>query len=154
MTDDNKDRRDNRRRAEDAMAFQLMTETRQMVKEIEQVMEAKLDSMTSELHMHRRQSEDRHEEISKRIEAISQSTVNALAEQSRLIKELTKTVHHAFPNGDAEAHCAAHEDWIKKKKDDDEFWLDIKKKAVGSVVTAVLLWVGIVLWTAFVQGPK
>jgi hypothetical protein len=43
---------------------------------------------------------------------------------------------------------------IKKTEKEEEFWLDVKKKAVGTVVTAVVLWAGIILWGAVVAGPK
>lgn len=154
MSEEYVEKRNLQRRAEDIMSFQLMQETRQMVKEIEQAMEAKFDALTNEIHVHRQQSEHRHEEMARRLEQISNSTVNALSEQSRLVKGLTETVNHAFPDGDVEKHRIAHEKWIKKAEKDEEFWLDVKKKAVGSVVTALVLWAGIVLWTAFVQGPK
>ena len=152
--DQSRERRDYLRRAADAEAFQLMQETRTMVKEIEQVMEAKFDALSSEINAHRIKAEQLHAETSRRFEHVSASTVNALSEQSKLIRALTETINKAFPDGDPEKHRLAHEEWIEKDKKDEEFWLDVKKKAVGSVVTAVVLWIGIVLWTAFVQGPK
>ncbi len=154
MNDESVERRDQRRRAEDAMAFQLMQETRQMVKEIEEAMDAKFDSLTSELHTHRIQSEQRHGEIAHRIDQISQSTIAAITEHGRLIKELNASLRDAFPGGDPEQHRIAHESWIKKSEKEEEFWLDVKKKAVGSIVTGLIVWVGFALWTAFLQGPK
>lgn len=137
------DRRDSKRRADDALTFQLMQETRTMVKEIEEAMDAKFDSLTSEIHTQ-----------SKRIEQISASTIALITEQSRLIKEMSAKVSAGFPGGDADSHRHAHEQWIAKNRKEEEFWLDIKKKAVGSAVTAIILWVGFVLWNAFLQGPK
>lgn len=142
MTEE-QDRRDPKRRADDALTFQLMQETRTMVKEIEEAMEAKFELLTTEIHTQ-----------SKRVEQISASTLAMLTEQSRLIKELSSKINSGFPSGDLEAHRHSHEAWEDKRKRDEDFWLDIKKKAVGSAITAVVLWVGFVLWNAFLQGPK
>ena len=154
MTDELIDRRDNKRRAEDAMAFQLMTETRQMVKEIEEAMEAKFDAISTELHQHRQSSAKDRSELANRLEHMSTSTINALHEQSVLIKEIQKTLHSAFADGDPEKHRQKHEAWEEEQKANKEFWLDVKKKAVGSIVTGVIIWAGIVLWSAFLNGPK
>lgn len=58
----------------------------------------------------------------------------------------------AFPGGDAEAHCRAHEAWIKKVNAQTETWNDIKRKGLmwtlgtGLTAGASLLVVGFVQW--------
>lgn len=147
-------RRNLQRRAEDAAAFQLMQDTKIMVKELEGVMEAKFDSFSSELFQQRQQSQDRHDVIAQRIDHLSTSTINALQEQSKLIKELQGHLREAFVNGDFREHREEHQIWNDKQKADKEFWLDIKKKAYSTVITGILVWAGVVLWAAFVNGPK
>jgi hypothetical protein len=80
--------------------------------------------------------------------------MNLLNANNATTREIHELFNAAFPNGNAEEHRRAHEAWIKKTEKEEEFWLDVKKKAVGAVVTAVVLWVGVVLWGAVVAGPK
>ena len=99
------------------------------------------------------ESEKRHEELGKRFDAMQQSTSHLLFENNKTTSEIHKLFKAAFPEGDAQAHRKAHEDWIAKSEAERKFWLSIKEKAVASIITGAVLWAGIVLWAAFVKGP-
>lgn len=138
----------------DVAAFQLMQETRQMVREQEALMDAKFDAVSVELEQQRRASEARHKDLADRIDHMSDSTIKALENQNLAVRELKKMIQDAFINGNPHEHRREHEEWHEQKEADKEFWLDIKKKAVGAIVTGIVVWAGLALWTAFLQGPK
>lgn len=114
---------------------------------------ARYDALQVEIVQTQDLSQKRHEELVKRMDAMSQSTVAVVTKQNQTLAEIHALFKKAFPDGDAEAHRKAHEHWIEKDKKEQEFWLDIKKKVVGWAVTAAMAWGGIVLWAAFVRGP-
>ena len=150
MTWDGTERRNNL----DIASFQLMQETREMVKEQEALMDAKFGEVSVELEQQRKASEQRHHDLAARIDHMSNSTIKALESQNHVICEIKKMIQDAFVNGDPREHRLEHEEWHEKKEADREFWLDIKKKAVGAIVTGVIVWAGLALWTAFLNGPK
>lgn len=88
-----------------------------------------------------------------RVEKLSESTLTVIEKQNALIKELKDAFVKAFPEGDAESHRKAHEEWIEKDRADKEFWIKLKQNTINWVVIAILSWVGLVLWGAFIQGP-
>ena len=143
----------NERRGIDGITLKLMAEVRAAMEKHEkdeQVVFTEIKEMIKEKD---EASEQRHRDLGARFDAMQQSTSALLFENNRTTSEIHKLFKAAFPDGDAESHRKAHEHWIEKDKQDKEFWLDIKKKAVGAAVTAVLLWAGIALWTAFLKGP-
>lgn len=143
-----------RRKQADFIFLELMVETRKMMEDHERREESTFQALRDELLHTRSESERRHEELTKRFDSMSQSTLSLINANNATTTEIHKLFKLAFPEGDAEAHRRAHEAWIAKSAKEEEFWLDIKKKAVGAVVTAVVLWVGVVLWGAIVAGPK
>ena len=60
----------------------------------------------------------------------------------------------AFPNGDAVLHRVAHETQICASKERHQFWSKIKFTLVALLLSGAAVWVGIVLWKAFLIGPK
>ncbi len=60
----------------------------------------------------------------------------------------------AFPNGDATLHRVAHENQICIAKERRLFWGRIKFTFVALALTAVTGWIAIVVWKAFLLGPK
>lgn len=60
----------------------------------------------------------------------------------------------AFPSGDAIQHRLAHEAQIEATREKKEFWGKIKFTLVALVLTATTGWIGIVIWKAFLIGPK
>lgn len=143
-----------RRKQADYIFLELMVETKKMMEDHERREESTFQVLRDELLHTRSESERRHEELTKRFDSMSQSTLSLINANNATTQEIHKLFKLAFPEGDAEAHRRAHEAWIAKATKEEEFWLDIKKKAVGAVVTAVVLWVGVVLWGAIVAGPK
>lgn len=141
------------RRQVDKDAYILMVETRQKTEDLEKTMSEKIDDLKEELDAHIDRSEMRHKELTDKIESLSQSTLAAVTGINQIATETHKLLKAAIPNGDAEGHRRAHEAWIRKAEKEEEFWLDVKKKAVGAVVTAAVLWAGLVLWSAFLKGP-
>lgn len=125
-----------------------------IVKEQEALMDAKFGEVSVELDLQRRASEQRHIDLAKRIDHMSDSTVRAIEQQNKIIIEMKKMFQDAFIGGDPSEHRKEHEEWHRSQEADREFWLDIKKKAVSAIVTGVIVWAGIALWTAFLQGPK
>jgi hypothetical protein len=142
------------RRAIDSVTLQLMAEMRHSLEKHEKMEEQKFQEIKSDIDAHRLESDRRHEELCRRIDNMSQSTMTVIGQINATSQEMHKLFKAAIPNEDPEGHRRAHETWIKKSEKEEEFALDIKKKAVGAVVVAVIFWVGIALWTAFLQGPK
>lgn len=128
--------------AADAETFNLITDTRVAVEEHKKEMQQQFKEMKEELDNH-----------AHRVEKLSESTLSMLQKQNTLIKELKDAFVKAFPDGDAESHRKAHEEWIEKDRADKEFWIKLKQNTINWVVIAILSWVGLVLWGAFVQGP-
>lgn len=129
--------------AADAETFNLIMDTRVAVEEHKKEMQQQFREMKEELDNH-----------SHRVEKLSESTLTVIEKQNALIKELKDAFVKAFPEGDAESHRKAHEEWIEKDRADKEFWVKLKQNTINWVVIAILSWVGLVLWGAFVQGPK
>ena len=125
-----------------------------MVKEQEALMDAKFDAVSSELEQQRQASEKRHKDLAERIDHMSESTVKALESQNKLICELKRMLQDAFIDGNTTEHRKEHEEWHRRQEADKEFWLDIKKKATSTIITGIIVWAGIVLWAAFINGPK
>lgn len=144
----------NSRKQADYIFLELMVETRKMMGDHERREESTFQALRDELLHTRSESEHRHEELTKRFDSMMQSTLSLINANNTTTQEIHKLFKLAFPEGDVEAHRRAHEAWNAKATKEEEFWLDIKKKAVGAVVTAVVLWVGVELWGAIVAGPK
>lgn len=128
--------------AADAETFNLIMDTRVAVEEHKKEMQQQFKEMKEELDNH-----------AHRVEKLSESTLTVIEKQNALIKELKDAFVKAFPEGDAESHRKAHEEWIEKDRADKEFWIKLKQNTINWVVIALLSWVGLVLWGAFIQGP-
>lgn len=128
--------------AADEETFNLIMDTRAAVEEHKKEMQQQFKEMREELDNH-----------AHRVEKLSESTLSVIEKQNALIKELKDAFVKAFPEGDAESHRKAHEEWIEKDRADKEFWIKLKQNTINWVVIAILSWVGLVLWGAFVQGP-
>ena len=128
--------------AADEETFNLIMDTRAVVEEHKKEMQQQFKEMREELDNH-----------AHRVEKLSESTLSVIEKQNALIKELKDAFVKAFPEGDAESHRKAHEEWIEKDRADKEFWIKLKQNTINWVVIAILSWVGLVLWGAFIQGP-
>jgi len=128
--------------AADEETFNLIMDTRAAVEEHKKEMQQQFKEMREELDNH-----------AHRVEKLSESTLSVIEKQNALIKELKDAFVKAFPEGDAESHRKAHEEWIEKDRADKEFWIKLKQNTINWVVIAILSWVGLVLWGAFIQGP-
>lgn len=128
--------------AADEETFNLIMDTRVVVEEHKKEMQQQFKEMREELDNH-----------AHRVEKLSESTLTVIEKQNALIKELKDAFVKAFPEGDAESHRKAHEEWIEKDRADKEFWIKLKQNTINWVVIAILSWVGLVLWGAFIQGP-
>lgn len=128
--------------AADEETFNLIMDTRVIVEEHKKEMQQQFKEMREELDNH-----------AHRVEKLSESTLTVIEKQNALIKELKDAFVKAFPEGDAESHRKAHEEWIEKDRADKEFWIKLKQNTINWVVIAILSWVGLVLWGAFIQGP-
>lgn len=154
MTWDGTDRRTvDERRTVDAAAFQLMAETRQKTEDLEKTVTEKIDDLTKELEDHIVRSERRHEELTRRIETLSESTLAAIQGINKIATETKELFKESIPGEDGYAHRKAHEKWVAKAEQEEKFWLDVKKHAVQWAVVAVLGWGGMILWANFVKGP-
>lgn len=143
------------------LAINLMDQVKHMFDTHIREEMSRYDSIQEEVRRNRESSEARHLELMERISHQNQSTLAVVTQQNHLIMEqraVTDEIHklfkEAFPDGNASKHREAHEEWITKAAKEAEFWLDVKKKAMGTVITAAIMWVGLVLWQAFLQGPK
>lgn len=128
--------------AADAETFNLIMDTRSAVEEHKKEMQQQFKEMKEELDNH-----------AHRVEKLSESTLSVIEKQNALIKELKDAFTKAFPEGDVEEHRRKHELWERKEKEDREFWIKLKQNTVNWAIIALLSWVGLILWGAFVQGP-
>lgn len=128
--------------ADDAETFNLIMDTRVAVEEHKKEMQQQFADMRKELDAH-----------ATRVEKLSESTLTVIEKQNVLIRDIKEAFTKAFPEGDAESHRRAHEAWLDKDKADKEFWIKLKQNTINWVVIAILSWIGLVLWGAFVQGP-
>ena len=128
--------------AADEETFNLIMDTRAAVEEHKKEMQQQFKEMKEELDNH-----------ANRVEKLSESTLSMLQKQNSLIKEIKDAFTKAFPEGDVEEHRRKHELWEQKEKEDREFWLKLKQNTVNWAIIALLSWVGLILWGAFVQGP-
>lgn len=128
--------------AADAETFNLIMDTRVAVEEHKKEMQQQFADMRKELDAH-----------ATRVEKLSESTLTVIEKQNVLIRDIKEAFTKAFPEGDAESHRRAHEAWLDKDKADREFWIKLKQNTINWVVIAILSWIGLVLWGAFVQGP-
>ena len=128
--------------ATDTETFNLIMDTRVAVEEHKKEMQQQFADMRKELDSH-----------ATRVEKLSESTLTVIEKQNVLIRDIKEAFTKAFPEGDAESHRKAHEAWIEKDKADREFWLKLKQNTINWIVIAILSWVGLVLWGAFVHGP-
>jgi len=126
----------------EAETFNLIMETRVAVEEHKQEMQRQFQGIKEELDLH-----------ANRVEKLSESTLTVIEKQNLLIREIKDAFTKAFPEGDVESHRKAHEAWIEKDKADQEFWLKLKQNTINWIVIAILSWVGLVVWGAFVHGP-
>ena len=128
--------------AADEETFNLIMDTRAAVEEHKKEMQQQFKEMKEELDTH-----------ANRVEKLSESTLSMLQKQNSLIKEIKDAFTKAFPEGDVEEHRRKHELWEQKEKEDREFWLKLKQNTVNWAIIALLSWVGLILWGAFIQGP-
>lgn len=138
----------------DIIFLQLMVETRKMLEEHERKEAETFSELRSEIKQQREASEERHREVTRRLEHLSSSTSSYIQENGKLMKEIHEMFKAAFPDGDPVGHRRSHEDWIEEQKTNREFWAKTKQHVVQWGIVVALGWVGIVLWTAFLQGPK
>ncbi len=141
------------RRGIDGITLQLMAEVRRAMdkhEKDEQVVFGEIKDMIREKD---EASQQRHEDLGKRFDAMQQSTSSLLFENNRTTSEIHKLFKAAFPEGDAESHRKAHENWIAKDKAEREFWAKLKGDAIRWVLFAVAGWAGLALWSVFLKGP-
>ena len=129
--------------AADAETFNLIMDTRAAVEEHKIEMQQQFREMKEELDHH-----------ANRVEKLSESTLAVIEKQNVLIREVKDAFTKAFPEGDVESHRRKHEEWEEQAKADKEFWIKLKQNTINWAVIAALSWAGLILWGAFVQGPK
>lgn len=112
-----------------------------------------INTMRQWLEDHKEEMLGQTRRIEERLEQLSASTLAVVNEQNKALKEIHAMFQAAFPKGDGAAHCRTHEALERKQEEEKEFWLDIKKKVIGWAGTAIIGWVAVVLWAAFVKGP-
>lgn len=142
------------RRGVDGITLKLMTEVRIAMEAHEKKEEQKYSEIKAEIKENRTESDARHTEVLGRFTEMQKSTMGLLQANNTTVNEIHKMFKEAFPEGDVQAHRKAHEHWIEKDKADKEFWLKLKLEVVKWGAVALIGWVGIALWTAFIQGPK
>lgn len=142
------------RRSIDGVTLKLMTEMRLVIENHEKKEAVTFNELKAEIKENRTESDARHTEVLDRFTEMQRSTMALLQTNNTTVNEIHKMFKEAFPEGDVQAHRKAHESWIEKDKADKEFWVKLKGDVIKWAVLAVLGWGGIVLWAAFVQGPK
>lgn len=136
------------------ITLEVLKEMREWFAQHEKDERMKFDELQAEIRANRLDTEARHQEIVDRMEHMSKSTLNVINEQNHALNEIHALFRKAFPEGDAEKHRSAHEDWIARDKADKEFWLKLKQHVINWAVVALLGWGGLILWAGFLQGPK
>lgn len=81
-------------------------------------------------------------------------TVRELKEGLARVEKKVDDFVDAFPDGDAVQHRLAHEGQIQTAREKREFWGKIKFTLVALALTAATGWIGVVVWKAFLLGPK
>ena len=138
----------------DVTAIQLMEAVQEMFSDHVREEMSRYSAIQDEVRANRLASERRHDDVVSRLDALSHSTISIIEKQNALITELSKTIKRGFPGEDPDGHRRAHETIIQDEKDRREFRLKLKHGVVQWVVIIVLGWLGIVVWNAFLQGPK
>ena len=82
------------------------------------------------------------------------ATVNELKEGLARVEKRVEEFVSAFPSGDAVKHRLAHETQMREEKKKEQFWEKMKFTFWALVLTGVTVWIVIVLWKAFLLGPK
>ena len=141
------------RRGIDGITLKLMAEVRIAMEASDKKNTDTFKELKAEIRENREESDVRHAEVLNRFGAMQTSTMALLQTNTATTNEVHKMFKEAFPEGDISAHRRAHENWIKKDEADNDFWLNLKKEVVKWGVIAILGWVGIVLWAAFLNGP-
>ena len=113
------------------------------------------DQIITKINANDHKSEARHDETQSRLNHLSQSIENFMAEQS-LFHEAIK---RAFPRDedghpDYDGHRSAHLSWIKSSAEEKEFKNYVKRVVAAGVAIGVLSWLWAVVWPAFLHGPK
>lgn len=81
-------------------------------------------------------------------------TVRELKGQIENLAAKVDAFMSAFPEGDAIQHRMAHEAQIKEAAKREKFWGQIQFTVVALLLSAGVVWIGIVVWKAFLLGPK
>jgi hypothetical protein len=137
----------------DGITLKLMAEVRATLEKHEKMEEETFSELKDDIRAHQHASNLRHKELTDRIDQMSNSTLNAIRDISATARETHELFKKSIPNGDPEGHRRAHETWIKKSEQEEKFWLDLKKNVVNWIAIAVVSWIGLVLWAAFLKGP-
>lgn len=59
-----------------------------------------------------------------------------------------------FPEDDPKGHREAHLLWIERTKERTAFWREMRVHLAKSGLLVFALWLGTVVWRAFISGPK
>jgi len=74
-------------------------------------------------------------------------------------EEVFTALGDAFPTDrrgkpDFLGHANAHQHWMEEAKESKELRAYIKKVVLASAAVAIVSWLAVVVWPAFLQGPK
>jgi hypothetical protein len=142
------------RRGIDGITLKLMTEVRAMLEKHEKMEEIKFRELKDDIDGHRNESAKRHDELVRRFEEMSQSTMNVFNQINTSAKETRDLFKRSIPNEDPEGHKNAHLAQIEEAKERKDFYKFVKYTVVAAVSVGLLGWITNPIWQAFLQGPK
>ena len=110
------------------------------------------DQIINKINANDAKSESRHDETQSRLNHLSQSIENFLAEQELF----HSAIKRAFPKNedgqpDYDGHRGAHLAWINDSKEAREFKLYVQKVVGAAVAVGLVGWLWAVVWPAVVQ---
>ncbi len=98
------------------------------------------------------------------VEKLQGDVINHMHSEAKTVDELQESISrlegrvagfiNAFPKGDPDAHRIAHERIIEESTDSRQFWRAIRLALAILMLGGIASWIGVVVWRAFLMGPK
>lgn len=133
---------------------------------VEERLGTHVKKMEEVLAMHEDDEKSRYKEILDLIERNNEENRkrhNELCRSFDTYTDHTEKIYDSFKlafltnvkgEPDFHGHARAHESWVEERKDQKEFMAYVKKVVGGALATALVMWMGVLMWQGVLAGPK